>query len=610
MTISTDFKPYAQNASYYKRVLYNFYGTRLSSKIPVQDGLALGAMLVENWLHKFLGDDATKCLAHNVEKGKAKRYRQQMPPSRHICNRYLIDTVSDMDRGIWTMRFVSFVPNAHVNKNDEGGSDSVGFSTVEENIGLSISDGNVHVGISFSMHIPNGCSFAGITLPTPLNALALHPLFGLKSGTPVKNKLTVVDTQDKFRTMIAAARDSENRLPMVLFTYLHGHVYELFMKQYARTTRGIVHDGKDLFNQCMKDSQQQFFFPAYDVNKLASEQLFGLANVYLIDDSLMDSLCQELCVSLKPGDTVMLPSGASLKNPQVFPFRPSEYGKMKTLSEMTVACIKSLTKIKIPDSIIFFADAEQLIEKQVQEDRKEAIKGMFTAEQMEAQAAQYQKQLDAFSEKVDQLQKQNANLKEYTSRLENEKNEMRQELDRQKELLQNKERADQEEIDYLRRALDRPTEHTEIAAWAEKHFGDHLTIIPKAAAMLEENSAREISLPLICDALDFLATDYWENRFNRMTWEQVLSNCSAKYKRPFDVSRIGELSISYMPSDYIVMYQRDKNETPVERKLDQHLKVGNGKTDSLLRIYFFLDEEKKKIVVGSLPKHLKVLCYN
>lgn len=40
--------------------------------------------------------------------------------------------------------------------------------------------------------------------------------------------------------------------------------------------------------------------------------------------------------------------------------------------------------------------------------------------------------------------------------------------------------------------------------------------------------------------------------------------------------------------------------------LDLHLKVGND-SENLLRIYFLYDKEKKLIVVGSLPKHLKTL---
>ena len=80
------------------------------------------------------------------------------------------------------------------------------------------------------------------------------------------------------------------------------------------------------------------------------------------------------------------------------------------------------------------------------------------------------------------------------------------------EKLRHKTIQDREEVAYLRRCMDRPNEHAKIADWVQRQFAGRVVLVPKAAAMLEEKSAREISLPLICDALDFLATDYWSSR--------------------------------------------------------------------------------------------------
>ncbi|MBQ3419581.1 MAG: hypothetical protein IJH31_05570 [Erysipelotrichaceae bacterium] len=43
----------------------------------------------------------------------------------------------------------------------------------------------------------------------------------------------------------------------------------------------------------------------------------------------------------------------------------------------------------------------------------------------------------------------------------------------------------------------------------------------------------------------------------------------------------------------------EKREVP----LDQHLKIGVH--SELLRIYFIVDKERKRIVIGSLPNHLE-----
>lgn len=608
MTTVNDSKTYFKVAKYSKTVLCNFYGTRLSSKLPVQDGLSLGALIIEDWLYQYLNDDTVSCLKHRL-KGSGKAYRQQMPPSRHICSGYLIDTVSDIDSGIWALRLVTTAPGK---VNGRQGPENV-LITFEENIGLTVSAGNIHVGISIAVYAPEGVGVCDAGFQTPLYALAAHPLFGLKCGMPVTDNLGVIDTPDKLRKLIASCKDESNRLPTVLFTYCRS-VYTN-MLPIPTTAREVMLFTKDPLRRpiCLDTSLhprqygRQSNKPAYDMKKYA-ESLFGHAKVYLVEDNLFEVLAQSVGVPIKAGDIVVLPCVGSDEGVKTYGYLESEYGRDKTLNTVFSDCIDSQKKVTIPETVAFFADAERLAEMRIQAEMKHAQETQYTFEQMQKQAAGYEQQIESLSSENEQAKNQVANLKEYSSRLEAEKRELLQKLETQEEALRNKQRTDDEEINYLRRALDRPPDHADIPAWVEKYFVDRLVIIPKAAAMLGENSAREISLPLICDALDFLATDYWENRFNRLPWEEVLSSCSTKYKRPFDVGRISDLSISFTPQQYTVTYPRGGSNAPVECKLDQHLKVGNG--SELLRIYFFLDEESRKIVVGSLPGHLRALYVN
>ena len=86
----------------------------------------------------------------------------------------------------------------------------------------------------------------------------------------------------------------------------------------------------------------------------------------------------------------------------------------------------------------------------------------------------------------------------------------------------------------------------------------------------------------------------------------MLDSCSRKYGRPFEVSSIGEMTIQFTPAQYKIKYFTNAQGKKRETALDQHLKVGND-PENLLRIYFTLDEDKKLIVVGSLPRHLKAV---
>ena len=193
---------------------------------------------------------------------------------------------------------------------------------------------------------------------------------------------------------------------------------------------------------------------------------------------------------------------------------------------------------------------------------------------------------------------------EYQARLEREKDELRRQYAAERAAW-NAELAKRDENNaYLRRKLSQPRSHDEIAAWAAAQFGGRLILHQRAVGLLEDSSARTVSVELICDALDFLATDYWERRYVRTSEADMLSRCSRKYGRPFEVSPTGQRSIEVVGRDYKIKYGGDVKDKPRERPLDYHLKVGND-SENLLRVYFLHDDERQLIVVGSLPRHLK-----
>ena len=115
-----------------------------------------------------------------------------------------------------------------------------------------------------------------------------------------------------------------------------------------------------------------------------------------------------------------------------------------------------------------------------------------------------------------------------------------------------------------------------------------------------------MNIELICDALDFLATDYWDRRYARITTEEMLTRCSQKYGRPFEVKPTGNATIEFTPSEYKIKYFIDPSGNEVDSSLEYHLRVGND-PENLLRIYFLHDDTKKLIVVGSLPRHLRAV---
>ena len=194
--------------------------------------------------------------------------------------------------------------------------------------------------------------------------------------------------------------------------------------------------------------------------------------------------------------------------------------------------------------------------------------------------------------------------KQYVARLEEEKEVLRGECAETLDRLKGTITARDEEIAYLRRKINQPKSHSKVANWVETTFSDRLILHARAAELLEEKSARSVSIELICDALDFLATDYWDRRYTRISSDEMFTRCSQKYGHPFEVKPTGKTTIEFTPNEYKIKYYTNTQGKLIDSNLDYHLGVGND-PENLLRIYFLHDDERKLIVVGSLPRHLR-----
>ena len=118
----------------------------------------------------------------------------------------------------------------------------------------------------------------------------------------------------------------------------------------------------------------------------------------------------------------------------------------------------------------------------------------------------------------------------------------------------------------------------------------------------------EVDIDLLCDALEYLATDYRDELLGLIDEDECRNRSSRKYNCGFDVSKLTGTSIGMYPAQYKVKYNTGHLGKPIDSALDLHLRVGHT-NENLLRIYFFYDKEKKRLVIGSLPKHLDTVSY-
>ncbi|NLX92593.1 MAG: hypothetical protein GXZ02_01785 [Clostridiales bacterium] len=120
---------------------------------------------------------------------------------------------------------------------------------------------------------------------------------------------------------------------------------------------------------------------------------------------------------------------------------------------------------------------------------------------------------------------------------------------------------------------------------------------------MKKLTAAEVDMPLMCDCIEFLATEHRDYLLRKINQDEMNTRCSEKYNRPFIVTASGDGSINAYPHEYKIKYGLSAKGKPVEKALNLHLKIGND-AEGLIRINFLYDKESELIVIGSLPKHL------
>lgn len=342
----------------------------------------------------------------------------------------------------------------------------------------------------------------------------------------------------------------------------------------------------------------------YDVARFAKDGA-AFCRTYVLADGLFERFSALAKVDARPGDIILFHPKQFDIAPQIFPYKPSKARQNEALSGLREIILSYPRRKTVRfGGVVFQPNAHSLLiqsaDDAVEENRQAERRHEEGITQIETRWAERSAaQERAYQELAEQLDRQ----KSYTERVEAEKANLQKKLEEQARRYEDKLHEEDEYIEFLERKLDRPAEHAKIADWVRKYFPGRLILHPKAVALLEDRSAQDVDLGLICDALDYLATDYWEQRYLRVSKEDAMARCSKKYGRPFSVKPTGTQTIQFTPAEYKIKYFLGAKGKPVESALDYHLGVGNA-PENLLRIYFLHDDEKKLIIVGSLPRHL------
>ncbi len=258
-----------------------------------------------------------------------------------------------------------------------------------------------------------------------------------------------------------------------------------------------------------------------------------------------------------------------------------------------------------------FLPAAKEIEQTNQIRQHVSSKDILRASDERAKAAEqrHQAELQSMNEQQQLLQKQNDRLWDQIESLYQEKAELRDAITEAETQTQRLLDEKDQEIARLHALMDRPKDLAGVIPWAENYLGEGLVFHQRAKKELASVAPGEVDLDLLCDALEYLATDYRDELLGKIDEDECRNRASRKYNRGFIVTPSATKSIEMYKSEYNIKYYPGFLGKPVDSLLDLHLKVGNT-NENLLRIYFLYDKEKKQLVIGSLPRHLGTVSYN
>lgn len=158
-------------------------------------------------------------------------------------------------------------------------------------------------------------------------------------------------------------------------------------------------------------------------------------------------------------------------------------------------------------------------------------------------------------------------------------------------------------IDYLEQALkargieetlEYPSSYDQLEGWVAQHFADRLTLLPRAVRSLKK--AVFDNIPLVCDCLQLLAGPYRDMKRGELRRADFDEACR---RLGVTLTQSGDFSASRYASEYTVQYGKSR------RVLDLHLKRGTSRDAAkCLRVYWFYDQERERVVIGHLPGHL------
>jgi hypothetical protein len=589
---------------------YQLYAVAVNDKkLPAEKIMTIAILETLNWLRQRFRDFEVPSQLDLPDSSKYEEVDFGSFKSFYIDKGYKVEVIWLPEEQIWTLQLTE--PDLGPNPgSEENGRLPVPGRIFETNIAYRNVSGEVECGFRTLVSEPEGtaapCEVFRLSL---IKHLARNNIFGLRHGYNLSDYLTSLDSLGSIKLLKEWIKNEERMMSVIIVSECKPEkpnfssiIAQNMQTQPVYTKKTWIPNLTQLENQ--EQDQRQKKFPI-NAENLARFKL-GYAQIFTLPLSLIETFNKNTGSAIQPGDVTIfepIQYGGAVKR---YPYNPdvdSSESLFKTIEEYANDYLKG--KPMLFGQVVFLSKAKDISSEKLinlKLTREELIKAF--EEKTKAQnnlhneeLREYQLLLTSKDEKIGRLNNQ-------IDEIEYEKALLRDEIETVKK--SHCIEIDKKDIEIKRyiALLNRPKTPDKMVEWANCYFQDKLIFHQKACEMLDNLPPNSLDLNQLCDAVEFLATDYRDELIGEIHIDEMKNRCSQKYNKPFEVTPVSDVTLGVHAKEYKIKYGLGHTGKPVEKLLDLHMRVYGDK-----RIYFLYDKDNKLIVIGSLPEHLSTVTF-
>jgi len=482
----------------------------------------------------------------------------------------------------------------------------------ETSVSYRIADDQVECAFKTVVHEPEGteaeCEVFRLAF---IKRLVRNPLVGLQQGWPIIDRAHQLDSKGDLKKFQAWIRDPDRMLPAVVAAEYRAEkvpasIFSLPVMSAERDPVLPDLPGDRLPNLSKPTAEPKLPFAVADLARYK----MAYAQVFILPSDRREIFAELTGQRVGNGETLLLEPASFGGHVQRFPYAEHKINQEQNYQDID-RIVQNYPKGKAMTfgSCLFLHQAKELVQKEVL-DLHQSVEDIAAVyeDRLRAQEDQRRQEQATLRTRLAEKDEKIGRLQEKITALEMEKSEICSDLAGKEQEIRRSQAEKEQAAARLQRLQARPRKPAEVPAWVERCFTGKLFFHERAKDLIQKTTPDRVNLNLLCDALEYLAEEYRDTLLGDLDEIESNQRCAQKYGRPFEVVYDQGPSIEMYPAEYKIKYHTGYKGKPVDSALNRHLRVGND-PDSLLRIYFLYDKEKKLIVVGSLPEHLRTWTY-